>query len=116
IAAVHRSSGPLRFGRMYYREISGDARTFALPWEGLAYTLAFSRVLYGQEVLVAYNVSGTPRQDFVIVDANLHAARAPMTRLYGSGAAPATLDVQGSGEGPAYVQLPLGGHEFAIYA
>ena len=51
IAGVMRKTEPLRFGRMYYRQISGDGVQFGFPF-GSTYTLAFSRVLYGQEVLV----------------------------------------------------------------
>src|ERR1044071_2192907 len=68
IAMVARGSEALRFGRMYYREISGDGEHFGLPF-GTTYTLAFARVLYGHEVLVAYNVSTQARHDRVIVDA-----------------------------------------------
>ncbi|HEY3593650.1 MAG TPA: hypothetical protein VGL13_07245 [Polyangiaceae bacterium] len=39
-----RANAPLRFGRMYFREISGDGQSFRLPL-GTAYTLAFSRLL-----------------------------------------------------------------------
>jgi alpha-amylase len=46
IADVMRSQEPLRFGRMYYRQISGDGEHFGSPY-GTAYTLAFSRILYG---------------------------------------------------------------------
>jgi len=116
IAAVHQSTAPLRFGRMYFREISGDGVTFGFPWQGLEYTLAFSRLLYGREVLVAYNVASSARQDNVVVDGNLHAEGAVLERLYASGGAPATVSVQQNGSGTAYVPLPLGGHEFAIYA
>jgi alpha-amylase len=116
IAAVHRSSPPLRFGRMYFREISGDGVSFDFAWEGLDYTLAFSRMLYGQEALVVYNVSGAARQDGVLVDANLHAAGSSLRQLYASGDAPAALAVQRNASGAAFVQVPLGGHEFAIYA
>src|SRR5262249_8107860 len=72
IAGIMRSREALRFGRMYFREISGNGRDFGLPWDGLTYTLAFSRLLYGEEVLFAYNVSPAARSDFVIVDANIH--------------------------------------------
>ncbi|HZE96579.1 MAG TPA: alpha-amylase family glycosyl hydrolase [Planctomycetota bacterium] len=115
IAAVHASSEPLRFGRMYFREISGDGVSFGLPGQGLEYMLAFSRLLYGREVLVAYNTSASARQDFVIVDGGLHAGGSTMKRLYGSRTAPATVTVQRNPGGPAFVRLPLAGHEFAIY-
>ncbi|HVR85507.1 MAG TPA: alpha-amylase family glycosyl hydrolase, partial [Planctomycetota bacterium] len=94
IAAVHQSNPVLRFGRMYFREISGDGISFGFAWEGLDYTLAFSRMLYGREVLVVYNVSGAARQDGVVVDATLHGTGSQLTRLYASGGAPAALSVQ----------------------
>jgi hypothetical protein len=47
-----RNNEPLRFGRRYYQHISGDGQHFGFPF-GIAYTLAFSRLLYGQDVLVA---------------------------------------------------------------
>ena len=71
IAAVMRTKPALRFGRMHFRQISGDGVHFGLPC-GTNYTLAFSRIVYGSEVLVAYNVSDQPRNDFVIVDNSLH--------------------------------------------
>src|SRR5207247_818478 len=64
IAAVMRSNEPLRFGRMYFRQISENGRDFGLPF-GHTYTLAFSRLLFGREVLVAYNVSAKGRNDAV---------------------------------------------------
>jgi alpha-amylase len=115
IAAVHQSTPALRYGRMYFREISGDGQTFGLPWQGLEYTLAFSRLLYGHETLVAYNVSSSPRQDNVLVDGNLHPDGSSLKRLYGSGSAPAAVPVRTNGSNTSYVSLPLGPHEFAIY-
>jgi glycosidase len=112
IAAVVRSTEPLRFGRMYFRQISGDGRHFGFPY-GNAYTLAFSRLLYGQEVLVAYNVSGERRQDCVVVDASLHKKGDAMTYLYGDLGSP-TLDQ--ADDGTLYVRLPLEPHQFVILA
>ncbi len=45
IAGVMRTNEPLRFGRMYFRQISGDGENFGFPF-GTTYTLAFSRILY----------------------------------------------------------------------
>jgi hypothetical protein len=73
-----RTHEPLRFGRMYYRQISGDGQYFGLPY-GTTYTLAFSGLLYGQEMLVAYNVSGQPRNDYVIVDLVQRDCQCPQT-------------------------------------
>ena len=107
-----RNQQPLRFGRMYYRQISGDGATFGLPF-GSTYTLAFSRLLYGQEVLVAYNVSGETRHDRVIIDATLHPEPSQLTFLYGK---PGTVPVQTAPSGARFVQLDLAPHQFVILA
>jgi glycosidase len=110
IAEVMRTTPALRFGRMYFREISGDGLHFGLPF-GFAYTLAFSRILYGHEVLVAYNVAGQARHDAVIVDASLHQAGGTMRYRYGhSGRVP----VERAPDGSAFVRLPLAPHQFVV--
>jgi glycosidase len=112
IAQVAHARRPLRFGRMYYRQISGDGEHFGLPF-GSTYTLAFSRLLYPQEVLVAYNVSATPRRDSVIVDATLHPEPSQMTFLYGGSG---TTPVRTSSTGARFVTLDLAPHQFVILA
>ena len=112
IAGVMRTSEPLRFGRMYFRQISGDGSQFGLPF-GLSYTLAFSRLLYGEEVLVAYNVASQPRNDFVIVDATLHSDGSSMRYLYG-GAGAASVPVGTAPNGSRYVRLSLPAHGLVI--
>ena len=111
IAAVARAHAPLRFGRMYFRQISGDGgKQFGLPF-GTDYTLAFSRILYGSEVLVAYNVSAQPRDDGVVVDATLHRPGDTMRVLYGGSG---TVTVQAADDGTIYVPLKLGARQFLI--
>ncbi len=110
IAAVVRSNSVLRFGRMYFRQISGDGINFGFPY-GTAYTLAFSRLLYGREVLVAYNVSTAQRNDRVIVDAAFHAAGDQMSYLYGNAG---TVTVAASASGDTYVAVPLEPGQFVI--
>lgn len=110
IASVMRSEEELRFGRMYYRQISGDHTGFGLPF-GSDYTLAFSRMLYGSEVLVAYNVSSSGRSDSVVVDADLHAPGSTMTYLYGGSG---TVPVMSAPDGTRLVTLNLAPHEFVI--
>ena len=111
VAAVMRSAEPLRFGRMYYRQISSNGVDFGFPY-GTTYTLAFSRLLYNREVLVAYNVSAQPRNDAIIVDATLHGAPGSvMTYLYGG---TGNVSVQGPLNGPRFVRLSLPPHGFAI--
>jgi glycosidase len=110
IAAVMRANQPLRFGRMYFRQISGDGVHFGYPF-GTTYTLAFSRLLYGQETLVAYNVSASPRTDRVVVDASIHQQGDTMTFLYGD---TGTVQVDQAPDGTYFVQLNLTGHQFVI--
>ena len=110
IATVMRNCNPLRFGRIYYREISGDRTHFGLPF-GSTYTLAFSRLLYGQETLVAFNVSGQPRQDFIIIDSSYHQPGEKLSYLYGN---TGTVEVLGNPDGSRFVQLPLTGFQFVI--
>lgn len=112
IAAVMRTNQPLRFGRMYYRQISGDGQTFGFPY-GSTYTLAFSRVLYGQEILAAYNVSGQARNDCVIVDSTLHSDGSTMRFLYGGSG---TTQVRSAANGSRFVQLALPPFGFVILA
>jgi alpha-amylase len=109
IAAVVQARDELRFGRMYFRPISGDGVNFGLPF-GTTYTLAFARILYGREVLVAYNVSADARTDAVVVDASLHPTGSTMTFLYGK---TGTVPVEDS-NGTRFVRLDLAGHQFAI--
>jgi alpha-amylase len=110
IAGVMRQCEPLRFGRLYYREISGDGIHFGLPY-GDSYTLAFSRVLYPREILVAYNVASVARRDHVIVDASLHRDGARMAFLYGGTGDVAVEPVPGGGR---CVQLDLAPHQFVV--
>jgi alpha-amylase len=112
IAQVMQTTPALRFGRMYYREISGDGVSFGLPF-GFTYTLAFSRILYGRETLVAYNVAGAPRTDAIIVDASLHRAGDTMRYLYGG---TGTVAVERAPGGAAFVRVPLGPHQFVVLA
>lgn len=112
IAGVMRSQPPLRFGRMYYREISGDGVHFGLPQpNGREYTLAFSRLLYGREILVAYNVSWQQRNDCVIIESAYHKAGETLTFLYGGHG---SVQIQSNTDGTTFVQLPLNGFQFVI--
>ncbi len=95
---------------MYFREISGDGIHFGLPF-GFAYTLAFSRILYGREVLVAYNVAGQPRQDAVIVDATLHKVGDVMRYRYGN---TGSVPVERAPDGSTFVRVPLAPHQFVV--
>jgi glycosidase len=114
IAAVMRSTEPLRFGRMYFRQISGNGSQFGLPF-GTDYTLAFSRILIGREVLVAYNVSGTKvHKDFVIVDSDIQRNKTEMKYLYGKPGTEPVLKPTDPNDPTRFVQLELQPRQFVI--
>jgi len=109
IARVRREVKALRFGEMYFRKISGNGHDFGFPW-GQPCTLAFSRILAGKEILVAYNTSTTEaRQDYVIVDSQI--SRSRMRFLYGT---EGEVPVQDHHDGSRSVRLDLGPMKFVI--
>ena len=110
IAAVIRSNEALRFGRMYFRPISGDGVHFGTPF-GNSYTLAFSRILYPREVLVAYNMSDQSRNDCVLIDAAMHKVGAEMRFLYGKSG---STTIHQAPDGAFYIQLDLSPHQFVV--
>lgn len=114
IAEINKNHEPLRFGRMYFREISGNGRDFGLP-QSQPFTLAFSRILGGEEILIAYNTSTEhKRSDFVIVDSNIQKSGSQMKYLYGKDG---TVTVQKHPEpnNPTlFVQLDLEPMQFVI--
>jgi len=110
IAAIRQAEPALRYGRQYFREISGNGRDFGYPLDGRC-TLAYSRILDDQEILVAMNLEPSPRSDFVTVDANLNMVGQKVANLL---AAEQEVAVEERG-GRCAVQVPLGGHEMAIF-
>jgi glycosidase len=72
IAGVRASQPALRYGRFYFRPISGDGQHFGVSTfpQGI---LAFSRILMDEEVVVVANCSATDARSFdVIVDITLN--------------------------------------------
>jgi glycosidase len=78
-----RSSEPaLRYGRLYFRELSGNGQDFGLSY-GVASVLAFSRILAGREILVLYNSNTTqPYIGFVLLDLDTNRALPNMQVAY----------------------------------
>jgi glycosidase len=108
IATVRAQEPALRYGRQYFRQISGDGSNFGYP--GRSGTLSYSRILDTDEVLVVINLAANPRHDCVTVDRNLTPVGSQMIDLSGS---VSPVAVQGS-NGRAYVRVPLRGHQIAI--
>ena len=88
---------------------NADGVNFAYPHSGQC-TLAFSRILDTDEVLIAMNLEASPRQDRITVDRNLTLPWSEVVDLLNGGA---RLPVEEAG-GRAYVRVPLGGHQMAI--
>ena len=67
IAAIRKQSSILKFGHMHMRKISTDGKYFHLP-ECEKCLIAFSRVLFDQEILVAFNSSTlNEKEEYVTV-------------------------------------------------
>jgi glycosidase len=102
IARVRAAEPALRYGRQYFRDISGDGEHFGTPTAGKT-TLAYSRVLDSEEILVAMNVDTQARADWVLVDPAL---TTPGTRMRDLLAPEKTYEVVRSGANTA-VRVPL---------
>jgi len=110
IAAIRREQPALRYGRQYFREISGNGVDFGHPLDGRC-TLAWSRILDTEELLVAMNLTDQPRNDCVTVDRKLSARGQTMRDLLDPGR---RATVQETPNGRAFVRLELPPHGFAI--
>ncbi|MFN3533020.1 MAG: alpha-amylase family glycosyl hydrolase [Candidatus Brocadia sp.] len=109
IAVVRQGEPALRYGRQYFREISGNGSNFGHPLDGTC-TLAYSRILDSTEILVAMNLDANFRNDFVTVDATLSPSGVKMVNLLGP-EKQVTVEQRGSRHA---VRIPLDGHEMVI--
>jgi glycosidase len=91
IAKIRRECPALRYGRFYFRPVSGDGKNFGVsPYNGGV--LAFSRILMDQEILVVANTDTQNAHTLnVIVDLTLHVAGDALRVLYSNKAAPAAV-------------------------
>jgi glycosidase len=88
IAAVREQQAALRYGRMYFRQVSGDGMNFGVSTfkQGV---VAFSRILNDQEVLAVANTNpDVPIQVDVIVDSLLSRVGSVFRVLYSNQANP----------------------------
>ena len=108
VATVRAAQPALRYGRQYFREISGNGRDFGHPLDGRC-TLAYSRILDTEEVLVALNLDSSGRNDCITVDHRLSAPGRTMSDLLtGKRYMVETTD------GRAFVRVGLPAHSMAI--
>ena len=88
IAAVRRASPALRYGRFYFRPISGDQQNFGVS-TFVNGTLSFSRILMDQEIVVVANTDTVnPSTVSVIVDDTLNTPGTQLRILYSNKAQP----------------------------
>jgi glycosidase len=72
ISEVRESQAALRYGRLYFRQVSGNGFDFGRS-QGAGGVLAYSRILADQEALVVANTSfDRPFEGFVLVDRHLN--------------------------------------------
>jgi glycosidase len=94
IARVRAANATLRYGRQYFRPISGDRKTFSFS----TFTpgvLAFSRILNESEALIVANTDTESGVEVsVLVDAVLNAVGADFATVYSSAATNRTYTVE----------------------
>ncbi|HSB61796.1 MAG TPA: alpha-amylase family glycosyl hydrolase, partial [Vicinamibacteria bacterium] len=81
LAALRRSEPPLRYGRLYFREVSGNGADFGHS-TGRGGLVAFSRILVDREILVVANTGPASFSGLVIVDRDINATPRRMTVAY----------------------------------
>ena len=88
IAAVRRSTPALRYGRQYFRPVSGDGQHYGIS-TFTGGVLAFSRILNDKEIIVAANTSATSEIPVhVIIEKQLSRAGDAYKILYSNKSAP----------------------------
>jgi len=112
LAQIRKNFPALKFGRMYMREMSDDGINFHLPvFEKCL--LAFSRVLYDEEFVIAYNISLTQTDvEYILVDPLLNPEGSKFHFVYG---ARGHLSVLRNEEGNRhFIKLNLAPDQFVI--
>ena len=110
LSRVRQAQPSLRFGRQYFRPISGNGREFGIsPFPGGV--IAFSRILSDQEVLVVANTNTEASwEGEVIVDFALNPEGTPYDVLFsncGGAGVGAGAVAQRGGDGSASTRRPV---------
>ena len=116
LSALRETEPDLRYGRQYFREVSGNGAQFGhstFP-QGV---IAFSRILHSREVLVVANTHPTESQALhVVVDGNLHPGDAVFQVLYSNQAAVTPPGRTSASEQPRSIQVTLAPLQVQILA
>jgi glycosidase len=81
LSKLRESEPPLTYGRLYFREVSGNGTDFGHSF-GSGGLVAFSRILVDREVLVVANTSTQPFSGAVLVDRDVNARPRQMSVAY----------------------------------
>jgi glycosidase len=82
LGGLRNTDPTLRYGRLYFRQVSGNGRDFGQS-AGIGGILAFSRILYDREVLIVANTSTTDIfEGWAVMDIDINRAQPAMTVTY----------------------------------
>jgi hypothetical protein len=82
IGQLRNNEATLAYGRLYFRELSGNGQDFGLSY-GVGAVLAFSRILAAREVLIVANASTTDTfKGFVLADTDTNRSLPAMKVAY----------------------------------
>jgi len=114
LAKFRNESNVLRFGRMFMRETSSDGIHFQMP-DCEKCTLAFSRILYEQEILFVFNSSASEaKQECVLVDSQLNRTCKWMKPVYGDKSNIEIMHSENPSNPVCYIKLYLKPMELVI--
>jgi glycosidase len=120
VHAIRRELLPLRRGRQYLREISGDGVSFGLPRRlggRMLSIVAWSRIFSDNEVLCAINTDPDhPSTAYVTIDDSLHGAGDILRCRYSSNAAEIGGHVEVEARNGKAVHLTVPAAGFVIYS
>ena len=81
LARLRQDEPPLAYGRLYFREVSGNGVDFGHSL-GQGGVVAFSRILVDREVLVVANTAGRSFSGLVVIDRDLNPAARELRIAY----------------------------------
>ena len=123
LAKIHKLRAghlPLRRGRQFLRQISGDGQNFGFPTRigagRMQSVVAWSRIFNEQELLCAINTDpDADRGAFVTIDNDLHAAGSALTCIYSTKGAEIgqTINVEARNGKAVFLNVPAAG--FVVY-
>jgi glycosidase len=94
IGGLRNTDATLRYGRIYFREVSGNGQDFGQSG-GIGGILSFSRILYDREVLIVANTSTTNTfEGWAVMDIDINRSQPAMTVTYSNFNTPGTSNVR----------------------